>query len=121
MVEGGVWAPIPAGWYPDPSHLYRYPLLLLTAVHPSSHDDVFWVVMTVAFSLTTLFMGVTWYKVKRGTRKPRKNYLAYLTTKRFRAMWEREKTTTRYYATRFWISSGWTFICFLKATHPNLR
>jgi hypothetical protein len=81
----------------------------------------FWTAMTVAGSAVTTYMGVTWYRVKTGRGRPRRSYLAYLTTEKYRAMWERQKTQASYYSIRLWIALGWTIISLLKATHPGLR
>ena len=77
--------------------------------------------MTAVFVVVSVYMGATWYRVKSGTRRPRKSYLAYLTTQRYRAMWERQKANPTYYSVRFWLSVGWTAFSLVKATHPNLR
>jgi len=84
-------------------------------------EAIFWIVMTVLFLATTTYMGITWYKVRNGTRKIHKSYLAYLTTKRFRKIWELQKTRPSYYSTRFWLAFALTVLAFIRATNPNLR
>jgi hypothetical protein len=44
-----------------------------------------------------------------------------LTTKRFRKIWELQKTRPSYYSTRFWLAFALTVLAFIRATNPNLR
>src|ERR1700677_2979094 len=88
----------------------------------SAHSSAtFFVIMTILDGIATLYFGWTWYRVNTGIRKPRKSYLQYLTTRKYRRIWEMEKTFPSYYVVRFWGAVTIGLVAFIKATHPNLR
>lgn len=102
---------------------------MIWAVRVTSVDGVvsakapsaFWIALTLAFLLITIYMGVVWYKVKRGTRVVRKNPLEFLTTERYREIWRRQKLRPSYYALRTWLAFAGTLFCLAKALNPTLR
>ena len=96
----------------------RFKEILTTTRHSS---PTFWIVMTIAFAALSIYMGITWYRVKSGNGVRRKSYLAYLTTAKYRERWQRQKANPAYYSIRFWLSLGWTVFSFVKATIPSLR
>jgi len=78
----------------------------------------FWFYSAVAFSIIAIYMANTYFRVKAGTRKPRKSYLQYMTTKRYREIWMRQKAKPSYYATRFWIAATWVAVSAVRIFHP---
>jgi len=90
------------------------PRLIFTSTFSMSSD--FWIATTALGATVATYMGVTWYRVKKGTGRQRTNYLAYLTTEKYRKAWEVQKTRPSYYATRLWIAVGWTVFSLVKAT-----
>ena len=94
---------------------------LILATASAKEPSVFWIVMSIIWGLATLYMTVTWYRVKTGTRRHRKSYLAYLTTKRYREIWERQKLNPFYYSLRGWIAFAGTVFCLLRVIYPDLR
>jgi ABC-type sugar transport system permease subunit len=79
-----------------------------------------WLYFAIVFLLLTIYMADTYFKVKSGTRKPHKSYLQYMTTKRYREIWARQKENPSYYSKRFWITFVWTAICVVRIFHPGL-
>jgi hypothetical protein len=77
-----------------------------------------WFYFAVVFSLIAIYMADTYFRVKAGTRKPRKSYLQYMTTKRYREMWARQREKPSYYALRFWLAIGWAGISIARIFHP---